>query len=259
MSSAVLQIRDIRKSFGHVHALCGAGFTVNPGEVIGLVGDNGAGKSTVIKVMSGIHKPDEGQIVLEGDPVRFSDARSARDAGIETVHQDLALVPDLDAVANLFLGRELHQSGISGRLGLLDHRAMRDQAPELFGSLGKRIPRLDVPVRELSGGQRQLVAIARAFAWPLKVILMDEPTSALGVQQTEHVLELLRERATEGTPIVVISHNLPELINVVDRIIVMRLGRVVAEFSKHEATPSNIIAAMTGLIEDRQEREVEPV
>lgn len=243
----VIEAVGLVKNFGHVQALRGASFRIGRGEVVGLVGDNGAGKSTLIKALSGSLPPDQGEIRVDGTPVRVAGPSDARGLGIETVYQDLALAGDLDATANLFLGRELPASRPWSRAGFLNHRAMKIRAPELLAELGVSLPSLDVPVSMLSGGQRQIVAVARALLWASRVVLMDEPTAALGVRQTEHVAELTRAAGRRGIAVVLVSHNLPELLQVVDRVEVFRLGRAVASMPVAEATTARLVEAMTGL------------
>jgi simple sugar transport system ATP-binding protein len=242
----LLEARGIVKRFGHVEALRGADFEVRGGEVVGLVGDNGAGKSTLIKILSGTLHPDGGEIHFGGSRVTIDNPTAARALGIETVYQDLALAPELDPAANVFLGRELLRRGVLGRLGFLDKRGMRRQTDEAFSRLGVRIQRTDVPVANLSGGQRQGVAVGRAVTWASRVLYMDEPTAALGVLQAQHVLDLIRSVRAQGISVVLISHNLLQVIEVADRIEVLRLGRRVASFAGGEVTVDEIIAAMTG-------------
>jgi simple sugar transport system ATP-binding protein len=242
-----LQVRDVYKSFGHVQALRGANLTVRRGEIVGLVGDNGAGKSTLIKVLSGWHRADSGEVLTDDGPVRLTRTSDARRLGIETVYQDLALAPDLDVVANLFLGREPMATGLGGRFGVMRRRTMRRRARQILDEMGVALPSLDVPVSQLSGGQQQIIAVARALSWARLVVLMDEPTAALGVRQTEQVASLVRDTAACGVAVVIISHNLPELIELVDRMVVMRLGTDVAEIQGDEATTGALVTAMTGL------------
>lgn len=248
MSGLLLEARGIVKRFGQVEALRGADFTVSPGEVVGLVGDNGAGKSTLVKVLSGVLSPDEGELLFEGRPVTMASALEARRLGVETVYQDLALAPDLDAAANLFLGRELLRPGLLGRLGVLDNAAMREQAQEAYSRLGVGLRATSNPVATLSGGQRQGVAVSRAAAWASKVIFMDEPTAALGVVQTRAVLDLIRTVRDSGRAVVLISHNMPEVFEVADRVEVLRLGRRAATFKSSEATMTDVVGAMTGAL-----------
>jgi simple sugar transport system ATP-binding protein len=254
-SEPILEARDLRKSFGRVKALRGANFTVFPGEVVALVGDNGAGKSSLVKALAGVgpYKPDAGEIRFQGKPVDLDGPLAGRQLGIETVYQDLALAEDLDPAANLFLGRELRKGGLRGWLGIFDRQAMRDRAGEIFEDLGVHLQDLDAPVGTLSGGQRQGVAVSRAVAWASKVVFMDEPTAALGVVQTRNVLDLVLRVRDRGVAVVLISHNLPEVLEVADRIEVMRLGRRVARFRRGAVTVQEIIAAMTGALIHREE------
>ena len=237
-----LEARSIVKSFGTVRALRGASFQAFPGQVTALVGDNGAGKSTLVKTLSGVFAPDDGQILVDGNTVTMSNPRDAASLGIETVYQDLALAPDLDAAANVFLGRELRRLRI-----LHDQAEMRRQTAARFKELGVGLVQdLRVPVASFSGGQRQSVAIARAAMWARHVIIMDEPTAALGVIQTRKVLELIATVRSRGLAVVLISHNLPEVLEVSDRIEVMRLGARVARFQRGEADVERLIAAISG-------------
>ena len=247
-NGALLAARGIHKSFGRVRALRGADFDVHRGEVVALVGDNGAGKSTLIKVLSGIHAADAGEIRFEDEPVSVPSPEAARELGIETVYQDLALAPDLDPAANLYLGREILRPGPLGWLGILDKRAMRRRTSEAFASLGVGLQSTDVPVATLSGGQRQGVAVSRAVTWASKIVIMDEPTAALGVVQTRKVLELIRRVRDSGLSVVLISHNMPEVFEVADRIEVLRLGERVASFRAAEVSMEDVVAAMTGAL-----------
>jgi simple sugar transport system ATP-binding protein len=244
----LLEARGIVKSFGRVNALRGANFTVLPREVVALVGDNGAGKSTLVKVLAGVHAPDAGEILFEGEPVTIHSPLDARGLGIETVYQDLALAAELDPAANLFLGREVTRDGPLGRLGFLDKRAMRRRADEQFDRLGVSLQDTGAPVATMSGGQRQGIAVSRAVTWASKVVFMDEPTAALGVVQTRNVLDLIKRVRDEGLAVVLISHNMPEVFEVADRIEVLRLGERVARFKRGEASMEDIVGAMTGAI-----------
>jgi len=248
MAQPLLEARQIVKSFGRVRALRGADFTVYPGEVVALVGDNGAGKSTLIKALAGVHAPDGGEILFEGEPVTISSPLAAREMGIETVYQDLALAAELDAAANMFLGREVMRSGIFGRLGFVDKPAMRGQSREAFDRLGVALQDTAAPVATMSGGQRQGIAVSRAVTWASKVVFMDEPTAALGVVQTRNVLDLIGRVRDHGLAVVLISHNMPEVFEVADRIEVLRLGRRVARFRRGEASMEDVVGAMTGAI-----------
>ena len=241
----LLEARGIRRRFGHVHALDGADFSIFPGEICALVGDNGAGKSTLVKILSGADRPDAGQILLRGQPVSFASPSAAQQAGIATVYQDLALAPELSPFENLFLGREEMLPGLLGWLGFVDRGAMRRKAAEQFGQLGVRLRSARVPVSSLSGGQRQSVAIARAAMWSDQVIFMDEPTAALGVVQTGRVLDLIRQVRAQGIAVVFISHNMPQVLEVADRIEVLRLGQRVARMTAAEASVERLVAAMT--------------
>lgn len=242
----ILEARRIIKRFGHVHALSGADLTVYPGEVVALVGDNGAGKSTLLKTLSGVHSPDEGEIRIDGRRVEFATPIAARRAGIETVYQDLAVADDLNIWANLYLGREIKRRGVLGRLGMVDKRAMRRGATAALDQLGVHVNRVTTPISMLSGGQRQSVAVARAVIWATKVVILDEPTAALGVVQTERVLEVIRRVRDAGTSVVLVSHNMPQVLEIADRIEVMRLGRRAARFRAGEVGTDDLVAAMTG-------------
>jgi ABC-type sugar transport system ATPase subunit len=242
----VLEARGINKHFGPVQALRNVDLSVFPGEVVALIGDNGAGKSTLINVLTGVLPLESGEIVFSGEQVRFSSPQEARAHGIETVYQDLAVAPHLDAVANIFLGRERRQSGLLGTAGFLDNRRMRKETDEQLSRLKVRVPDLERRLVTLSGGQRQGVAVARAVMWASKVVIMDEPTAALGVAQTAKVLDLIRQVRDTGIPVVFISHNMPNVFQVADRIVVLRLGEVVTELDPKSATVEDAVAAMTG-------------
>lgn len=250
-NAPLLDARDIVKNYGHVRALQGADFDVFPGEVAALVGDNGAGKSTLIKILSGTVPPDGGEIRFEGRPTSIDAPMAARRLGMETVYQDLALAEDLDPSANLFLGREVMRTGLLGRLGFIDKRAMRRRAAESFATLGIGLQDLNADVGTLSGGQRQSVAVSRAATWASRVIFMDEPTAALGVVQSEKVLDLIRRIRDSGTSVVLISHNLPQVFQVANRIQVMRLGKRVATLRAGEVRMDEVVGAMTGAISDQ--------
>ncbi|GAA4028872.1 ATP-binding cassette domain-containing protein [Allokutzneria multivorans] len=244
----LLEARNITKSYGSVEALRGASFSIDAGEVVALIGDNGAGKSTLVKCLVGAEQPTSGEIVLDGKRVSFDTPTTARRMGIETVFQDLAVAPDLDPAANLFLGRELKRKGLLGALGMLDKAEMRKQAAERFTTFGVTLQSLDVPIGSLSGGQRQSVAVARAVAWASKVVFMDEPTAALGVVQRERVLEVIKRVRDNGIAVVLITHNMPEVQAVADRVEVMRLGKRVARLTGADMSLENLVGAMTGAL-----------
>jgi fructose transport system ATP-binding protein len=251
----LLEARGLVKRFGHVTALAGADFDLLPGEISAIIGDNGAGKSTLIKALSGALQPDEGEIRLDGDRTSFRTPRDARHAGIETVYQDLAVAPALDIAANIFLGREQRRHGPFGRLfRLLDKRAMRRDAERHFDELGIQVQSMAVPVESLSGGQRQGVAVARAAAWARRLVIMDEPTAALGVKETGQVLDLIRRVRSRGLPVVLISHDMPHVFDLADRIHIMRLGRRVAVVTPQSHTMAEAVAIMTGATQGELER-----
>jgi simple sugar transport system ATP-binding protein len=239
----------MRKRFGQVEALRDADFSIGSREVVGLIGDNGAGKSTLVKILSGSIKPDSGELRWEGKPTELDSVASGRRLGIETVYQDLALAPDLDAAANLFLGREIRRSGFLGSIGFLDHAVMRDRAAETFSTLGVELPAATMRVRGLSGGQRQAVAVSRAVSWGSRIVVMDEPTAALGVVQTAKVLELVRSVRASGRSVIFVSHNMPDVLAVCDRIVVLRLGRTVGSFQAAGTSLEELVAAMTGALD----------
>jgi D-xylose transport system ATP-binding protein len=236
-----LRLRGISKSFGAVRALSKVDFEVYAGEVVGLVGDNGAGKSTLIKVISGVAPADEGEIFVEGQKVSIPNPQAANRLGIETVYQDLALCDNLDVVANLFLGHEEVSF-----LRSLDEVDMEKQGLQVLHSLEVKIPSVRSVVATLSGGQRQSVAVAKSILRQASVVLLDEPTAALGVVQTRQVLHLIRRLREQGLAVVVISHNLADVFEVVDRVIVLRLGKRVGTFDIKTTTPEQIVAAITG-------------
>jgi simple sugar transport system ATP-binding protein len=242
----LLEARNVVKTFGHVQALRGADFRVYPGEVVALMGDNGAGKSTLVKTLSGVQEPTSGEILIDGLPVHFKSPEDARKAGLETVYQDLALADTLDAAANLYLGREQLRRGLLGRLGFLDNQAMRAQAAEVFARLSVTVNATGRSVASMSGGQRQGVAVCRSVMWANRLVFMDEPTAALGVAQTRNVLDLIRRVRDDGIAVVLISHNVQDVLAVADRIEVLRLGRRAARIDVADATRENIVAAITG-------------
>jgi simple sugar transport system ATP-binding protein len=231
-----------------VRALRGANFTALPGEVVALVGDNGAGKSTLVKTLAGVYRPDEGEIRFDGQRVQIGSPLEARALGIETVYQDLALAADLDPAANLFMGREVLRGGLLGKLGFLNNSEMHRRAGEAFKTLGIGLQDSTAPVATMSGGQRQGVAVSRAVTWASKVVFMDEPTAALGVVQTRHVLDLIKSVRDQGLSVVLISHNMPEVFEVADRVEVLRLGERVAQLKRQDVTMEDVVGAMTGAI-----------
>ncbi len=241
----VLSVQGISKRFGGVHALENVSFDLFPGEVLALAGDNGAGKSTLIKAISGVHRPDDGQVLYKGTPVAFENPREARDLGIETIYQDLALADNLDVGANVFLGREPMRKAF-GVLPVLDRRLMRQQAREAIETLDIEIKKLNVPVRTLSGGQRQAVAIGRAIFWKAEILIMDEPTAALGVPEQRKVRALVESLKTSNVSVIFISHNLSDIFAVSDRIIVLRRGILVGERRTSETDGDEIVKLMVG-------------
>jgi simple sugar transport system ATP-binding protein len=242
-----LAVRDVAKRYGGVEALRGVSLHIAAGEVLGLVGDNGAGKSTLLRILSGATRPSAGHIELDGVRVSFADPAAARDAGIATVYQDLALAAQRDVAANFFLGRELVARGwLARRIGWLDTRAMAAHTASELARLRTRIADVRAASRDLSGGQRQALAIARAAAWTGKVLLLDEPTSALGVEQQQQVLELIRRVRAEGIAVLLISHQMPDVLAVCDRAVVLRLGRVAATLSADQLTSENLVGYITG-------------
>ncbi|MYW92773.1 sugar ABC transporter ATP-binding protein [Amycolatopsis rubida] len=248
MSEILLDAVDLTKHYGSVEALRGASFQARAGEVTALIGDNGAGKSTLVKCLSGAEQPTSGRILLDGKEVRLDSPVAARRAGIETVYQDLAVAPELDPAANLFLGREIPRKGILGKLGMLDKAEMRRQAVTEFEKLGVKLQSSEVSIGSLSGGQRQSVAVARSVAWASKVVFMDEPTAALGVRQRERVLDVIRKVRDKGIAVVLISHNMPEVLSVSDRIEVLLQGKRVARFTGADTKLEDLVAAMTGAL-----------
>jgi fructose transport system ATP-binding protein len=243
----ILEARGLVKRYGQVVALNGADFELYPGEILAIIGDNGAGKSTLIKALSGALQPDDGDIRLDGDAVHFRSPRDARRAGIETVYQDLAVAPALDIASNIFLGREWRRRGLLGRgLRLLDKRAMRREATRHFAELQIGVQSMSQPVLNLSGGQRQGVAVARAATWARRLVIMDEPTAALGVKETRQVLDLIKRVRDRGLPVILISHDMPHVFELADRIQIMRLGRRVAVVTPQTHTMPEAVAIMTG-------------
>ena len=243
----VLQARGLVKRYGHVTALDGADFDLYPGEILGVIGDNGAGKSTLIKALSGALIPDEGEIRLDGQPVKFRTPIDARRHGIETVYQDLAVAPALNISENLFLGREIRRPGPLGSiLRMVDKGRMRDEAKAHMAGLKIGIRSMRQSVETLSGGQRQGVAVARSAAFARHVVIMDEPTAALGVKESNMVLDLIRQVRDRGLPVILISHNMPQVFEIADRVHIQRLGRRVAVVEPRQVSAQDAVAVMTG-------------
>ncbi|WP_082461784.1 ATP-binding cassette domain-containing protein [Agromyces sp. Leaf222] len=244
----ILRARRLVKTFGRVVGLDGVSLELYPGEVLAIIGDNGAGKSTLIKCLTGAEIPDEGEMWLEGKPVSFKRPQDARDAGIETVYQNLAVSPALDVASNLFLGRELRKKGILGSVfRVVDQKGMRQRARDELRALGiSTLQDVTVPVENLSGGQRQAVAVARAAAFGSRVVVLDEPTAALGVRESNQVLELIRQLRDRGIPVILISHNMPHVFDVADRIHIQRLGKRAATITPQSHSMTDAVAIMTG-------------
>lgn len=247
MSAPVLQVSDIRKAYGHVEALRGVTCQFHAGEVVGLVGDNGAGKSTLVKILSGVVAPDAGEIRVDEVEHSWRTTHDAMEAGIETLYQDSGVAPHLSIHANVFLGRERMARGLLGRLGFLDDRRMQREAAQQLERIGITVPRIDTPISELSGGQRQAVAIGRAIMWARKVIILDEPTNHLGVRQSREVLGVIDEAKAAGLCVVFISHNVSHVLAHTDRVIVLRLGRVVADRPSADFSESQLVATIGGV------------
>jgi simple sugar transport system ATP-binding protein len=241
-----LEIRNLTKSYGPVRALTDVSLSVQAGEVLGLLGDNGAGKSTLVKCISGVTAPDSGAILLDGEEVTVPNPHAARDLGIETVYQGLALVPELDVAANLFLNREeVWGRGVLRRVGVLRTRRMREESRGVLESIGARVKSPRQRVMDLSGGQRQAIAIGRSVAWGRRVVLMDEPAAALGVEQARQVLLLARRLAAKGVAVVFISHNMQHVMDACDRAVVLRQGRLVGDVRVPDVTTEDLVHLIT--------------
>lgn len=243
------EVRNISKNYGSIVALEDVSMGVNAGEVVGLVGDNGAGKSTLVKVLSGVHQPSKGTIWLDGVERHWNSPHDAIEAGIETLYQDSGLAPHLSVSANVFLGRELTMPGVLGWMGFLSQKAMDTTAHADLERVGIAVPSSNRSVSQLSGGQRQAVAIGRAIAWARKVIILDEPTNHLGARQAGELLHVIRAARDKGLGVIFISHTLPHVLEVTDRIVVLRLGRVVRDAPTSEFTADSLLGTITGLIE----------
>jgi len=244
----VIAVKGLTKHYGGVKALTDAEFRLNPGEHVAIVGDNGAGKSTFVRLITGVEQPSRGDILMDGQAVAFDSPLDAREQGVETVFQNLALAEDLDVPANIFMGREITRLNL-GPLSILNHRAMRAQSVEMLSTTGVKIQDLSEPMRGMSGGQRQCVAIARAAGFAKKLIILDEPTAALGVQETARVEEIIRGLKARGVPLIIISHNLRQVFDLVDRIYVFRQGRIICSRLKAQTTPEEIVGLITGAID----------
>ena len=245
----VLEARHIARHFGAVIAIADASLSLRPREVLGLVGDNGAGKSTLLKILSGVVAPSGGEIFLGGREVKLRRAQDALEAGIETVYQDLALVDTMSAYQNVYLGREeLAKPWFMRMLDLVDDREMRRRAREVLDALSVKIPSINVSVRGMSGGQRQCLAIARALLWGRRIVILDEPTAALGVRESAQVLDVIRDLRNHDVSVIVVSHNMQQLMEVADRVTVMRLGRSIASRTVKDTSVSEIVGLITGAI-----------
>jgi fructose transport system ATP-binding protein len=245
MSEVILETRGLTKHYGGVHALSDANFTLRKGEHVAIMGDNGAGKSTFVRQITGVESPTSGTIVFDGEEVTFAGPLEARERGIETVFQNLALADDLDVPSNLFLGREKYWLRL-GPFSILDRRAMREATRAALVKTGVKIPNLSNTIRNMSGGQRQCVAIARTATFASKLIIMDEPTAALGVQETAQVENIIQTLKSQGEPLILISHNMRQVFDLVDRIVVFRRGRIVANLMKSETDPQDVVSYITG-------------
>jgi ABC-type sugar transport system ATPase subunit len=250
VAEPLLSIRKLTKRFGGLIAVNKVSWDVYPGEVVGLLGDNGAGKSTLIKCISGVYQPDEGEIYFEGRRSTFARPIEARKHGIETIYQDLALANNLDVGANIFLGREVKKSYLGGLVTMLDEPHMLRESRIALEGLEIHFPSLEQPIEHLSGGQRQAVAIARAVYWDARLMIMDEPTNNLGVPEQHKVLELIRRLRDQGVPVILITHTLPDVFAVSDRLIVMHRGRKVTEKRTAETNTQELVQYMVGALDD---------
>ena len=246
----LLSVKDIVKRFGGLTAVNHVSLDVYPGEVVGLVGDNAAGKSTLIKCISGVHQQEEGEIFFDGRQVHFAIPIEARNAGIETIYQDLALAGNLNVSANIFMGREVEKQHLGGLIRTLDEKFMLSESQKALDTLEIRFPSLIEEIDKLSGGQRQAVAIARALYWQAKLVIMDEPTNNLGVVEQRKVIEIIRRLRETGVPVILISHTLPDVFAVTDRIVVMHRGRKVTEKLTTDTDSQEIVQYMVGALDD---------
>jgi simple sugar transport system ATP-binding protein len=241
MTQPILEAKGLSRSFGHVRALTKCDFDIYPGEVVALIGDNGAGKSTLVKALTGNLALDEGEMYFQGERVHISSPQQASALGMEVVYQDLALAPHLNPVQNMFLGRE--------KLGFMDEKSMKESAVRGFAELGGTVRAMDAPIGSMSGGQRQQVAIARAISWADKVVILDEPTAALGVVQTRNVLDSIKRVKAKGIAVILISHSMPHVLEVADRVQVLRLGTRVVTLKASGTTVEQLVGAMTGALD----------
>jgi ABC-type sugar transport system ATPase subunit len=246
-TTPVLHISGLTKHYGGVKALTDAHFQLAAGEHAAIVGDNGAGKSTFVRLITGVEQPNQGEIALDGQAVEFDSPLDAREKGIETVYQTLALAEDLDVPANIFLGREITRFNL-GPLSILNHSAMEEQSVGMLSTTGVKIQDMKETLRGMSGGQRQCVAIARAAGFAKKLIILDEPTAALGVQETARVEEIIKGLKKRGVPLIIISHNLRQVFDLVDRIWVFRQGRIIASVQTAKTNPEQIVGLITGAV-----------
>ena len=253
MSTALYEVKNISKSYGSVVALSDVSLKIHAGEIIGRVGDNGAGTSTLVKVLSGAHQQSEGTIFLEGVERKWESPHDALVAGVETLYQDSGLAPHLSVSANVFLGRELLSKGIFGKLGFLAKKEMDSTAHANLDKVGIAVPQSNRSVSQLSGGQRQAVAIGRAVSWASKVIILDEPTNHLGARQAGEVLAVIKAAKERGLGVIFISHTLPHVLQVTNRIVVLRLGKVVADAPTSTFDAQSLLGTITGLIENKAE------
>lgn len=247
LDQSAIELKSLQKSFGGVKALKNVSFKINKGEVVGLLGDNGAGKSTLVRCISGIHEPDSGEVLINGSPAKITSPLDARAVGIETVFQDLAMVPEFNITENLFLNREIkHKNPILKWLGWLDKKAMEKRSKKALNRLNSRIPSYDAQIHNLSGGQRQAVAIARAVNWGADIVIMDEPTAALGVEQSAQVNELINVISSQGVAVLLISHNMQHVVETCDRAVVLYQGESVADVAVSDVTKEDLVALITG-------------